>query len=342
MRVYSKICRCLPPPLRMVSGLRVRTSRMPKSVQVGILLVISCAGGILSSALRGQPAGSNSGGHGREYWRSIVKNHYAVPSGQEAFPLALELNGYLGSTDPELRDDLAYSILYTWIAEQRQLSSEQLITLLGKWQANLRVGIGEIGTDSVFLRSFSVIGLATLAERDLKDPFLGRERFQGLLQNGLTYLGAERDLRAFDEKKGWMHATAHSADLLAALARNRFFTEKDQAQVLVAIAQRLATAEEIYTHGEQDRLADVATAIVARHDFDITSWRIWVDAIDKGDQIVFQQSPPKPEAVRRFYNDTYFLQAIVAEISLRPPTAKAQSAAAEKAVLAVLRPRSAM
>lgn len=131
---------------------------MPKSMQVAILLVVSCVGGVRSLSV-GQQVDSDRVDHGRDYWRSIVKNHYAVPSGQEAFPLALELSGDLGSTDPELRDDLAYSILYSWIAEQRRLSHEQLITLLEKWQANLRVGIGEVGTDSVFLRSFSVIGL---------------------------------------------------------------------------------------------------------------------------------------------------------------------------------------
>jgi hypothetical protein len=34
------------------------------------------------------------------------------------------------------------------------------------------------------------------------------------------YLRDERDLRGFDPKKGWMHATAHTADLLAELSRS--------------------------------------------------------------------------------------------------------------------------
>jgi hypothetical protein len=313
---------------------------MLRSARAAILVVLSCVGGVRFSTLRGQHVDSERGGHGREYWQNIVKNHYAVPSGQAAFPLAQELSGYLGSTDAELRDDLAYSILYTWIAEQRRLSSEELLTLLEKWQTSLRAGIGEVGTDSIFLRSFSVLGLATLAERDLKDPFLGRERFRTLLDNGLTYLHDERDLRGFDEKKGWMHATAHTADLLAALAENRFFSRTDQERVLEAIGQRLATADEIFTHGEQDRLANVAATIVSRHDFDIDRWRAWVADVDKGDQAVFKESPPRIESVQRFENDTYFLESIFAEISLRPATAR--STAAKETVLAVIRPRSAM
>jgi hypothetical protein len=257
---------------------------MRKSVHVAILLLL-CIVGVRCSTLQGEQADSERGGHGREYWRSIVKNHFAVPSGQDAFPLVQELSGYFGSTDAELRDDLAYSILYSWIAEQKKLSSEQLLALFEKWQSNLRVGIGETGTDSVFLRSFSVLGLATLAERDLKDPFLGRDQFRTLLDSGLAYLHDERDLRGFDEKKGWMHATAHTADLLAELARNRFFTRKDQERVLTAIAQRLATADKIYTNGEQDRLANVAAAIVARQDFDSVLWRTWIADIDRGTKL---------------------------------------------------------
>lgn len=313
---------------------------MPKRMRVAILLLASCAGGVGYSSLADQQPDSNKGRHSREFWRAIVKNHYAVPPGQDPFPLALELSEYLGSTDPELRDDLAYSILYKWIAEQRRLSNEQLTTLLETWQSNLRVGIGEVGTDSVFLRSFSVIGLATLAERDLKDPFLSRARYRTLLEDGLTYLHDERDLRGFDEKKGWMHATAHTSDLIAELARNRFFTGKDQRRVLTAIAERLAMVDEIYTHGEQDRLANVAATIVARPDFDSGVWRAWIADIDKRDQTAFKDNPPKLQAVGRFMNDTYLLEAIFSEISLRPASARA--AAAERTVLAVLRPRSAM
>jgi Protein of unknown function (DUF2785) len=149
-----------------------------------------------------------------------------------------------------------------------------------------------------------VLGLAVLAERDLKDPFLGQPRFRTLLENALAYLQDERDLRGFDAKKGWIHATAHTADLLAELAESRYFTNQDQARVLAAIEQRLATANEIFNHGEQDRLASVAATIVSRHDFDRALWHSWVAGIDKADQAVFNESPPSLQAEQRFENDS--------------------------------------
>ena len=303
-----------------------------------VLLAILCFIAVVGvSATRGQGTTTEQKGHDREYWRQIAKNHYAIPAGQEAFPLIQELSGYLGSTDPELRDDLAYSMVAVWIGRQKKLSSEQLVTLVEEWQGNLRSGIGETGTDSVFKRSFSALCLSVLAERELKEPFLGETRYRALLDTALTYLGDERDLRGFDTKKGWIHATAHTADLLAALAENKLFTKPDQERVLKAITQRLASANEIFSYGEQDRLANVAAAIAAREDFDSEGWNSWVAQMDKEDKVVWQESPPKVQALARYENDSYFLGATISQISLRPATSA--STEAQKAVLALLRRR---
>jgi len=44
----------------------------------------------------------------KEFWVSIAKNDYAIPKGYTLNELKEILFGYLGSTDPELRDDIAY------------------------------------------------------------------------------------------------------------------------------------------------------------------------------------------------------------------------------------------
>jgi hypothetical protein len=45
--------------------------------------------------------------HKSAFWRAIAKNEYRLPAGEQVFPLVRELSGYLGSSDPELRDNLA-------------------------------------------------------------------------------------------------------------------------------------------------------------------------------------------------------------------------------------------
>ena len=275
--------------------------------------------------------------HDREFWRAIVKNRYAVPAGQPIFPLLRELTGYLGSRDPELRDDLAYSITTIWIKHQKQISTDELYSLLDDWQANLRTGIGETGNDGILKRSFSALSLVALAERDLKMPFLGEERYRTFLANALAYLRDERDLRGFDPTLGWIHATAHTADLLAALAANPLLKNEDQGRLLDAIARRLSSAHEIFTYGEQDRLSALAATIVARKDFDAPAFLNWLSALDAADQKVWKDSPPHLELLQTFENDTYMLRALAAYLNVNVSAPAGMEA--QKAVLKVLQKR---
>lgn len=103
-------------------------------------------------------------------------------------------------------------------------------------------GLAKTERTPFFRRSFSVLCLAALAEKDIRAPFLSGERYRTLLERAPEYLKRERDLRGFDASKGWIHATALTADLLAALAKNRLFTGEEQADVLKAVALKLASA----------------------------------------------------------------------------------------------------
>jgi hypothetical protein len=275
--------------------------------------------------------------HDRQFWRDIVKNHYAIPQGQQVLSLVRELSGYLGSPDPELRDDLAYSILDVWIVYRNQLSTTELTSLESEWETNLRAGIGETSTDSVFRRSFSALCLAAVVERDHKSSFLGQAGYRKLLDDSLIYLRQERDLRGFDPVKGWIHSTAHTADLLAALAASPGFKMEDQARVLQAISERLSSAKQIFSYGEQDRLAAAITAIVARKDFDLPGFQRWLASLDENDRKVWKDSPPKDDLLKTFQNNTYTLQALAARLCAKPKTSAVNAVLDE--VIGVLRKR---
>jgi hypothetical protein len=256
--------------------------------------------------------------HDRVFWRSIVQDNYRVPPGQSAFALIHELNNYLGTPDPELRDDLAYTLMDAWIVYQQQLSGPELISLLGTWQSNLREGIGETGTDTVLKRSFSALCLAMLAERDLKSPFLGEARYRSLLNAALAYMKDERDLRGFDPVKSWIHATAHTADLLAFLAANPLLKVEDQRSILQAVSERLSSAHLIFSYGEQDRLAASVVAIIERRDFDNATFHRWLAALDESDRQVWKSTPPNDDLLKTFQNNSYLLQALTSRLGGKP------------------------
>jgi len=258
--------------------------------------------------------------HDKEFWRSIVRQHAAVPHHESPDALAHELSAMLASPDPELRDDLAYSILATWIHRGNVLSSPTLIALTDEWRANLKSGIGETGTNSVLNRSFSALCLSEIAKRDLKQPFLDAERYHNLVSEAITYLQSERDLRGYDPKLHWIHATAHTADLLAALADSSQLTKEEASGILQAIQVRLSTATEVFTQGEQDRLAVALVSVIRRQDFDPSTFDSWLAKIQEEDRNVWTSTTP--ESLARYQNYTYLLQALTVRILLEPESAR--------------------
>jgi hypothetical protein len=285
---------------------------------------------VFSALLSAQPVR-----HDRAFWRGIAANKYAVPEHESADALAGELSGLLASPDPDLRDDLAYSILTHWIYRLKLLSPPTLVSLTDEWRTNLKSGLGEQGTNSVLKRSFSALMLSSMARREAKAPFMGAERYHALVREAIAYLNGERDLRGYDAKLHWIHATAHTADLLGALADSPMLTKEEAAGILAAIDARLATAPEVYTQGEQDRLAAAVVSVVRRADFEASTFGPWLKRVEEEDRDVWTETTV--ESLARYQNHNYMLQALMVRLSLEPESERMTDF--RKQVLAVLRKR---
>ena len=252
--------------------------------------------------------------HDKEFWRTVARQHATVPDHESPDALAHELSGMLASPEPELRDDLAYSILATWIYQGNILSSSTLLSLTDEWRANLKSGIGEVGTNSVLKRSFSALCLSEIAKRESKVPFLDADRYHKLVAEAITYLQSERDLRGYDLKLHWIHAAAHTADLLAALADSPQLTQEEASGILQAIRARLSTATEVFTQGEQDRLAVAVVSVIRRKDFDQADFDLWLTKLQEEDRDVWTSTTL--ESLARYQNHNYLLQALTVRMLL--------------------------
>jgi len=211
----------------------------------------------------------------KDFWVSIAKNDYKIPEGHSLEELTKTLFSYLGSTDPELRDDIAY-IVYAIFLKREMYSKEEIRAQVDELLSNLEKGIGETESDSVFLRTFSVLFLAEIVHNDNKKPLLDEDTIQSILSKGLCYLDAEKDPRGFIPIQGWAHALAHTADLMLVLGKNRHTTKDDLEKILQGISNKLVRSTNfIYIHGEDERLANAVMAIFRRNlvsrDF-LTNW----------------------------------------------------------------------
>jgi hypothetical protein len=226
-------------------------------------------------------ARADTDSHGPAYWRSLKQQDFKLPAETRVLPLAIEATELLSSTDPEIRDEIAYESFVAWVYRDQRLAPAELDRLRVILVRNAVYKLGHIEDDSLFLRSFSILVLSVLAAQDLKVPFLDATAFDDLVDLGVHSLTDERDLRGYVLHKGWGHATAHCADLLKFLARSPRLSREQQALIVEAIAQRLQTAGQVFTWGEDARLAYALAAVAHRADADPSAFNAWFSGVQQ-------------------------------------------------------------
>lgn len=201
----------------------------------------------------------------KEFWVETYKNNCEIPEGHTLEELTREIFSYLGSTDPELRDEIGYTFFATWLKQERY-SVEEIRGYIRELLANLHIGIGQVGDDSVFLRAFSVLFLAEIIYNDNKKSFLDKADIALIAEEGLWYFGAEKDPRGHVPVKGWAHAVAHTADLLLVLAVNKNTGKDDLSRILNVISEKIiGSTDFLYIHGEDERLARAVMEVLRRN-----------------------------------------------------------------------------
>jgi len=211
----------------------------------------------------------------KDFWVSVAENDFQVPEGYTLANLTDILFSYLGSIDPDLRDDIAYTVYANWL-KREMYSSEELISHVDRLLENLEKGIGETESDTVFLRAFSILFLAEIVHNDNKKTILEKGQIRRILDKGLWYLDAEKDPRGYIPVKGWAHALAHTADLLLVLARNPNTGGTDLGDMLWVISVKVVhSTNHVYIHGEDERLASAILEILRRDMIPVEQVESW-------------------------------------------------------------------
>jgi hypothetical protein len=143
---------------------------------------------------------------------------------------------------------------------------------------NLSVGLGEQQSDTVFLRSFSILILTEIIYFDLTHPSFTDVEVQKIVEQALDYFKSEQDLRGFDLEKGWIHAVAHSADLFFVLARNRYASVSDLESIMYALQEKItAPVVHIYLYDEEQRLVRTTMGVLERNLLNLPFLTTWLE-----------------------------------------------------------------
>ncbi|MGD9959505.1 DUF2785 domain-containing protein [Nocardioides sp.] len=209
------------------------------------------------------------------FWQQVVRDGLRVPTDRPLGDMTAELTAMLGSTEPELRDGIAYPTLATWIG--RGVYDDLLSGLGDGMVAGLSVGLGEQGTDTVFRRAFSVLVLGCCISRNNEVDRLSADKVLEWGDRLTAWYVREKDLRGYVRTSGWAHAVAHGADAIAALAASPHFGKHELTVLLDVIADRiLLPVAHVFTNGEPDRLAAATMAILRRDLVPLSVLEPWV------------------------------------------------------------------
>ena len=244
----------------------------------------------------------------REKLKAIRDNEFKVPERVNAFEIASAMMEYLGDSDSELRDDLVNSVLSRWIING-VFSKEQLKQILRTIldERHLFFRIGEKDADSVFMRAFSILIIASIVYVHREDNFLSSEELIDVKNKVIIYMLEEKDVRGYVAEGGWAHTAAHSSDTLDELALCKEFGREELFAILSAIKDKVSIDYSAYICYEDERLAYATNSLISRNlltEEEISEWIKSFAEYDK--QTAFPNHFYLISNIRNYLNSLYY------------------------------------
>lgn len=261
---------------------------------------------------RFNPAGAEPGCpvnvHEREALEKLKASGFAIADDGERQVFAKAVTLCLASSDPWLRDAIAYEGL-THMLRAKQLSDETKRALLVDLTRRLN---GPEGPG--FEQPFAALALSEVARTDRVEAFLTEGELIKLLVDAQHWFINIKDYRGFDAKEGWRHGVAHGADLLMQLALNPRIDAEGLRVIVTAVGAQVAPKGHAYVYGESERLVRPVLFAAARGAMDEAKWTEW-----------FKAMATPPAGVDLFasdaglnwrHNTTAFLQSLYVNVTL--------------------------
>lgn len=184
--------------------------------------------------------------------------------------LAFDLVDCLASSDPALRDGIAYEGLQHWL-RAKTFSPETRRALRTKLFALL-----DAPDPQGVARPFAALVLSEVARTDRVEPWMRGDERAALIERAAKYLESVDDYRGYDAGIGWRHGVAHGADWAMQLALNPALDREQLDRLLRAVAvQAVPASGHAYVFGESERLARPLLFIAKRDLHSEAEWSAW-------------------------------------------------------------------
>ena len=249
---------------------------------------------------------------GKQALLELKSKKFLVADNKLREKLAFQLLNCLASTDPLLRDGVAYEALANWLRKE-QLPGSSVITMIETLTQALAPSVAD--PNGVY-QPFAALVLSEMARADAKHAYLNESELENFVKAVTGYLAQLSDYRGFNDNDGWRHGVAHSADVLLQLSQNPKINQAQLAEMLNVIASKVSPEDtHFYTFGEPRRLAMAVVYIFLRGEQTMDDWQDWLTQITDAAPLAQWPDAYKSEAgLAKLHNTQQFLYATYALI----------------------------
>lgn len=171
----------------------------------------------------------------------------------------------VGHLDAAVREQQNYQLFIQLLTENNMPEDNlhQFVSYLGG-DKGLLFEIATIETTAAIQRASSALFLSAIVHADRQLGILTKEEVEQLGTAAIALFSKEQNFQSYiDEKTGWAHSIAHSADLICAIIQHPHFNIRFTAPILQAIRTNLWKGH-VFQDDEEERFANIVEALIGQ------------------------------------------------------------------------------
>ena len=214
-----------------------------------------------------------------ETLKTIQKSGYDFED-KDTHALAKAMLDNIGHPDSAIRDELIYPtlahLLYDGHFKEEALEN-YLNTLLDA--EHLFYDIKNQSEYGVLMRSFSSLQIVVLLDLHRNKHMIDETTIQNAFHTFLDYFEREEAFKGYDEEVGWIHAIAHSADVIDQFVQINCLKADQLKRMFEAIHTKFKQKNHVFNFNEDKRMAVALMNGIKRNLLSEEFLKSWVDTV---------------------------------------------------------------
>jgi hypothetical protein len=189
-----------------------------------------------------------------EYLKKQREEEFAF-TGQNHLDLVEQCMQYIGDQDGEIRDHVIYPAL-AHLLHDNHLSKEELTHIATRLIGDeyLTFDINNKEQWSVLKRSFTLLQLVILLYVHRRDKVFSESLVRQIFNQFVAYCKQETVFTGYDEMVGWVHAIAHSGDVMVQLVQLEEVSSEDVHCLLDIVFEWFTQEDYLFISDEDERI----------------------------------------------------------------------------------------